>query len=339
MNAPTLIPPDSILQLKVTLEVIKPSIWRRIHIEAAASLLDLHAALQVAMGWRDAHLHQFEIGHERYGNPDLMDDPSVLDERRMPLFQAFEAGAHAIYEYDFGDAWSHRVELEEVLPRNARLRYPRCVDGARKCPPEDSGGPHFYGDLLAALANPRHPRHAEMLEVAGSHFNPESFNLQDVNTGFSVAIWEHQRRPSSSTKKRPPRALKPPAPEGPVFHHLAIQVNDLPRAERFYCDVLGLAVQKRWAWDDGRPGERSLWLSLEPGFLALEACDQPAPSREFRDPKAGLHLIAIGIRASDRAAWEARLGVAIVHRTKFTLYVRDPEGNRIGLSHHPDEAP
>ena len=34
----------------------------------------------------------------------------------------------------------------------------------------------------------------------------------------------------------------------------------------------------------------------------------------------------------------AELGVGLVNRTRWTLYVRDPEGNRIGLSHYPDEA-
>ena len=33
----------------------------------------------------------------------------------------------------------------------------------------------------------------------------------------------------------------------------------------------------------------------------------------------------------------AERGVAVVHRTRFTLYVQDPEGNRVGLSHHPHE--
>ena len=55
-------------------------------------------------------------------------------------------------------------------------------------------------------------------------------------------------------------------------HHLAIQVKDLPAAERFYVDALGLRVLRRWPWEDGRPGERSVWLSVGAGeeFLALE---------------------------------------------------------------------
>ena len=32
-------------------------------------------------------------------------------------------------------------------------------------------------------------------------------------------------------------------------------------------------------------------------------------------------------------------GVRIVHETDWTLYIRDPEGNRIGLSHHPEDRP
>ncbi len=32
-------------------------------------------------------------------------------------------------------------------------------------------------------------------------------------------------------------------------------------------------------------------------------------------------------------------GIPIVHRTRWTIYIRDPEGNRIGLSHHPEDRP
>jgi glyoxylase I family protein len=124
------------------------------------------------------------------------------------------------------------------------------------------------------------------------------------------------------------------------LHHLAIQVKDLVQAERFYVDVLGLTVVKRWPREDGAPGERSLWLSVGQGeeFVALEACDAERPPTPFRDPHGGLHLLALRIQPSERAAWEAKLGDLVVHRTRWTLYVRDPEGNRLGLSHFPHEA-
>jgi catechol 2,3-dioxygenase-like lactoylglutathione lyase family enzyme len=134
-------------------------------------------------------------------------------------------------------------------------------------------------------------------------------------------------------------------PEVYGYHHLAIQVKDLRRAERFYVDVLGLRVARRWLREDGVPGERSVWLSvgspLGDEFIALEACEAERPPTPFRDPHGGLHLLALRIQPGERHAWERRLeelGVEIVHRTRWTLYLRDPEGNRIGLSHYPHEA-
>ncbi len=132
-----------------------------------------------------------------------------------------------------------------------------------------------------------------------------------------------------------------PTPRG--FHHLAIQVRDLPGAERFYRDVLGLAVLRRWPARDGGPGERSVWLDVgDGGFLALEAvAGVPTASEEDRAPRPGLHLVALRIERAARASWEHRLaaaGVPVEARTPFTLYVRDPEGNRVGLSHWPEEA-
>jgi catechol 2,3-dioxygenase-like lactoylglutathione lyase family enzyme len=123
-------------------------------------------------------------------------------------------------------------------------------------------------------------------------------------------------------------------------HHLAIQCADLERCERFYREVLGLEVKQRWPGDDGR--DRSVWLELGGAFLALERSSRPPSPRPWRDPEAGLHLLALRIEAGQRAAVEARLasaGVEVVERTRWTLYLRDPEGNRIGLSHHPEAAP
>jgi glyoxylase I family protein len=130
--------------------------------------------------------------------------------------------------------------------------------------------------------------------------------------------------------------------DGPAVHHVAIQVRDLAAATAFYRDVLGLTEQRRWPAADGA-GDRSVWLDLGGGaFLALERVDgAPAAEEAWLSTAPGLHLLALRVSPAARREWEARFataGVAIVHRTAYTLYVRDPEGNRIGLSHWPDEA-
>ena len=120
-----------------------------------------------------------------------------------------------------------------------------------------------------------------------------------------------------------------------AVHHLAIKVADLTRAERFYTQILGLPVVRRWPAEEG---DRSLWLDLGAGaFLALE---RSAGSAEpLAEDAAGLHLLALSIDRSDRQMWIdclSEAGVAIYRKTAFTLYCQDPEGNRIGLSHWPD---
>ena len=127
-----------------------------------------------------------------------------------------------------------------------------------------------------------------------------------------------------------------------AFHHVAVQCADLDRCERFYREVLGLEVLRRWPREGG--GDRSVWLSVgdgdEGGFLALERAEEAPASRPWRDGKPGLHLLALRIEPVERRAWEDRLeaaGVLVVHRTRWTIYFHDPEGNRIGLTHHPHD--
>ncbi len=125
-------------------------------------------------------------------------------------------------------------------------------------------------------------------------------------------------------------------PQG--VHHIAIKVVDLARAEAFYVGVLGLPVLRRWPAADGA-GERSLWLDLGGGgFLALE---RGVASAVKADDAAGIHLLALAIERSEREAWVqtlARAGYPVYARTGYTLYVQDPEGNRVGLSHWPQPA-
>jgi hypothetical protein len=56
------------------------------------------------------------------------------------------------------------------------LTYPRCVGGARRCPPEDCGGVHGDAEFLQIIADRRHPEHKATLQWAGGGYDPDAFN-------------------------------------------------------------------------------------------------------------------------------------------------------------------
>ena len=123
------------------------------------------------------------------------------------------------------------------------------------------------------------------------------------------------------------------------FHHLAIQVRDLERQATFYREVFGMTELVRYHRDDGTV--RSIWLGMpDGGFLALEQVSGEMAEEGFQHDRPGLFLLALRIPASERAAALEELaarGLPVMRQTQWTVFLRDPEGNRIGLSHHPDD--
>jgi hypothetical protein len=60
------------VQIRVSLDGVEPAIFRRLVVPLDNTLAQLHHILQAAMGWTDSHLHQFEIGGLRFGDPELL---------------------------------------------------------------------------------------------------------------------------------------------------------------------------------------------------------------------------------------------------------------------------
>jgi len=172
---------DTIYQLKITLKGIKPPIWRRVQTKDC-TLAELHEIIQVAMGWQFSHLYEFEVAGEQYGDRQLLDDLEVASDRKMKLSQIVRAGhSRFTYVYDMGDNWEHTIQIEKTVATEPKVKYPRCLDGARACPPEDCGGVWGYMDFLQAVQNPRHKEHDEMLEWVGGSFDPEAFEAGGVS--------------------------------------------------------------------------------------------------------------------------------------------------------------
>lgn len=176
---------DDIYQFKVTLKGIYPPIWRRFQIPDG-TLGQLHEVLQEVMGWVDVHLHQFVIGDLFFGDltqTDLDFAMDVLDEESVLISQlvAMDRKLRFDYDYDFGDCWEHKLVLEKTLKPDPKLRYPRCLEGARACPPEDCGGIWGYVEFVEAKSDPRHDEHEAMNEWYPGDFDPEEFLVDEVN--------------------------------------------------------------------------------------------------------------------------------------------------------------
>jgi hypothetical protein len=171
---------SKIYQLKMTLKYIRPPIWRRMEVPAEVTLAELHLILQVAMGWTNSHLHQFKVGKMYYGEPsiDEFSELNLKDESKARLQKVLSKPKQKmIYEYDFGDGWKHDLVLEKILQPSPGVRYPRCLAGARACPPEDCGGVHGYANFLEAISDPEHEEHDEYLDWIGGEFDPENFDV------------------------------------------------------------------------------------------------------------------------------------------------------------------
>lgn len=155
--------PVTAFQLKITLEDVRPLIWRRVLVPPDLTFAELHEVIQAAMGWRRLHLFQFAMLHHEISASALIS--SHFQGERDYLS----------YVYDLGDDWVHSVELEKT--RTARITVPQLpwlLAGARACPPEDSGGPWSYMELVRR-------KKSRQRSVLPRGFDPAQFDRDALN--------------------------------------------------------------------------------------------------------------------------------------------------------------
>jgi catechol 2,3-dioxygenase-like lactoylglutathione lyase family enzyme len=107
------------------------------------------------------------------------------------------------------------------------------------------------------------------------------------------------------------------------IHHVALRTRSPGAVEVFYVSVLGLRVLRR---DDARG---SVWLDASGVVVMIERAGDDEPSI----PENTRELVAFAV--DDLPSWRRRLAeaaVAIEGETLHTLYFRDPDGRRVGLS-------
>lgn len=173
------------IQLRIALCYITPPIWRMVVVPDTVTLAKLHYIIQIAMGWENCHLHSFEVNGIRYTDPDLDpdDEMGMESELHVRLGDLVRAKVKTFeYEYDFGDGWRHEITICDVLPIAPSTKHPICLDGARACPPEDSGSFHGYTSILEALkAKKRSVEQQDLLDWLGEGYDPERFDREAVN--------------------------------------------------------------------------------------------------------------------------------------------------------------
>ena len=171
-----------VYQVKITLKGIKPAIWRRILVGPDTSLVDFHRIIQTTMGWTNSHLHLFKKGHEEY-TPKEFEVEDTKNSRAFKLNKLLKCETDRIlYEYDFGDGWEHDILLEKIVEVDEKEQVPKCLKGKRNCPPEDCGGIWGYNDFLQIISDPKHEQYEEMMDWWGDEFDPEYFNINDINS-------------------------------------------------------------------------------------------------------------------------------------------------------------
>ncbi|MFA5817145.1 MAG: plasmid pRiA4b ORF-3 family protein [Bacteroidales bacterium] len=173
-------------QIRISLRGSKPKIWRRLLLPADLLLPDFHKVIQTAMGWENYHLHHFEKDRTFY-TVKLKDDFSWgmmnnVNYRKTKISDLLNQEKEKIvYEYDFGDSWTHEILLEKILPYDDQYKKPACIAGKMNCPPEDCGGMWGYLEMVEILKQPDHAEYNNITDWLEDEFDPEYFDLEEVN--------------------------------------------------------------------------------------------------------------------------------------------------------------
>jgi Plasmid pRiA4b ORF-3-like protein len=180
------------IDLDLQLEGVEPRIWRRLRVPADLTLLDLHHAIQIVMGWLDYHLHVFEIGDREYGprpEEDFEREQWAGDDARLTIGKALvQADGPFSYFYDFGDDWCIRLERAGHDPEETATAVV-CLDGERAGPPEDCGGPAAYQNIVDILSRRgRKGLPAELRSWLPVSFDPALFDVEAANVRLREAF-------------------------------------------------------------------------------------------------------------------------------------------------------
>lgn len=195
---------------------VSPSVWRLTRLSSHLKLDVLHdKILAPLLGWtRNYHTYMFQNETtmwlcENTSAPDLMhaslDESSVQDPANGATLGDLLPNVRdtAIYTYDLGDCWYHKIELKEIKSENESNGACVVMDGAMRCPDEDGDGCATYqknvlDHVLTIKANPHDDATARILgkncfdrrnasNVRG-RFDPSEFSVEQAQAAVHKAL-------------------------------------------------------------------------------------------------------------------------------------------------------
>lgn len=186
-------PPVSLVyRLRVSLVGTEPEIWRTLALPSGFTLAEVHDAIQIAFGWRQAHPHVFtDTDGRRWldarsaaGGGGRADEDITLGE-----VLTAEIGP-LVYAYD--EDWEHLIELESADGTSADDSGSALVDGAQAGPFEDAGGVEAHAELITAWGAKTDGRYddARAFVAAGSGpwrepYAPDTFDLEGIRRALT----------------------------------------------------------------------------------------------------------------------------------------------------------
>ncbi|TAD86911.1 MAG: plasmid pRiA4b ORF-3 family protein [Bacteroidetes bacterium] len=188
-----------VFTLRITLRGISnPTVSRTIQVPGAITFLKLHRLIQLAFGWQECHLHEFQIpGQDDFvitAAANMEEDERSAEDETTEKVGAYlsEPGDALLYVYDFGDYWEHEITVLAVHKSAGGNKADWLLAAEGACPPEDCGGVHGYALLKEAMANPKHPEYKSYREWlnlgANDPFNPWNAALSDKLNGASARM-------------------------------------------------------------------------------------------------------------------------------------------------------
>jgi hypothetical protein len=183
---------NQIYQLKITLQSIKPSVWRIILVPSSVSFENLHEIIIRVFDWHGHHMYGFYhtlqgtwIGGSPMGDGTDLDD--MLDARKIKISTEFNAASKINYMYDFGASWKYIIELQHTLTREPQLMYPICIKGKGGPMIEDCGGIYGYEIICTWARNKNKTNTKKLTDVFGEEFletyadyDPDAFDAKNI---------------------------------------------------------------------------------------------------------------------------------------------------------------